>query len=183
MTKYRRLVCSPAHIENFTLYKTTHIGFYTSYRQYFLGDKLTPHELAEAYVDLTTQSTSIRGLSNTQQMLAAAKQLQQFTYKKSLFYYRKLKFTGKGYKIKKSKAKKSFKFYFGRSHTQYLFSGGLRFKKLSKYRLYLITNNKKRLNRIMNLTLQTRPLNRYTKRGLRCTRQFILKRPGKKSTY
>ena len=183
MTKRRRLLCSPVHIANFTIYQTSYTGFYTNYRSYFLGEKLIPKDTEDAYIDLTTQSTSVNKLSNTQVMLAAAKKLQQFTYKTSLFYYRKLKFTGKGYKIKKSKLKKSFKFYFGRSHTQYLFSGGLRFKKLSKYRLFLVSNNKKRLNRIMTLSLRTRPLNRYTKRGLRCTRQFILKRPGKKSTY
>lgn len=183
MTKQRRLLCNPSHIANLTIYKTNHTGFYTNYRSYFLGEKLTAKETETSYIDLTTQSTSTKKLSNTQGMLAAAKKLQQFTYKTSLFYYRKLKFTGKGYKIKKSKLKKSFKLYFGRSHTQYLFSGGLRFKKLSKYRLFLLSNNKKRLNRIMTLTLKTRPLNRYTKRGLRCTRQFVLKRPGKKSTY
>lgn len=183
MTKRRRLLCSPVHINMFTVYKTSYTGFYTNYRAYFLGEKLSSKETEGAYVDLTTQSSSVNKLSSTQPMLTAAKKLQQFTYKTSLFYYRKLKFTGKGYKIKKSKTKKSFKFYFGRSHRQYLFSGGLRFKKLSKYRLFLLSNNKKRLNRVMTLTLRTRPLNRYTKRGLRCTRQFVLKRPGKKSTY
>ena len=94
-----------------------------------------------------------------------------------------MKFTGKGYKIRKSKAKRSLKFYFGRSHHTYVFSGGLNFKRLSKYRLLLLANNKKRLNRIASLVLQVRPVSRYTKRGLRCTRHFILKRPGKKSTY
>ena len=94
-----------------------------------------------------------------------------------------MRFTGKGYKIRKSKAKRSLKFYFGRSHQTYVFSGGLNFKRLSKYRLLLLANNKKRLNRITRLVLCIRPINRYTKRGLRCTRHFILKRPGKKSTY
>lgn len=94
-----------------------------------------------------------------------------------------MKFTGKGYKIRKSRPKKSLKFYFGRSHKTSVFSGGLNFKRLSKYRLLLLTNNRKRLNRITTLVLRVRPISRYTKRGLRCTRHFILKRPGKKSTY
>jgi len=33
------------------------------------------------------------------------------------------------------------------------------------------------------MVILIRPINRFTKRGLRFTKQFILKRPGKKTNY
>lgn len=183
MRKQRKIIYNLIHLNQFKLYQTPKLHFYLDYKNYFLGDAFSITQKIPTHIDLTTQSLNYEILSNRKKNLKAIKSLQQFTFKLSSCYYKKLRFLGKGYKIKKSKKKKSFKLYFGRSHRQYLFSGGLRFKKLSKYRLYLLTNNKKRLNRIMNLTLKAKPLNRYTKRGFRCTRQFILKRPGKKSTY
>jgi hypothetical protein len=183
MTKQRRILYNSVHANQFSIYQNTHLWIHSSYRSYFLGEKLTLPETQKAHIDLTTQSVSLAKVYTHARDVGYIKKLQKFTSASTGFYFRKLKFTGKGYKVKKSRLKKSFKLYFGRSHRQYLFSGGLRFKKLSKYRLFLISNNKKKLNRIMWLTLSARPLNKFTKRGLRCTRQFILKRPGKKSTY
>lgn len=182
MTK-RRIIYSPVHFKALHLYFGRRPQLYMHYKNYFLGDTFEALTSRQAHLDLTTQSLGFTGLTETKPGTAAAKAIQQFTYKASLFYYKKLRFTGKGYKIKKSRLKKSFKLYFGYSHKQYLFSGGLRYKKLSKYRLLLVSNNKKRLNRVMALSLNARPLNRYTKRGFRSTRQFILKRPGKKSSH
>jgi hypothetical protein len=181
--KKRKLVVSPVHVSTLKLFKAPQVIFYTAYRHYFLGDKPELNVAKAAHIDLSTQSADIGAVSPLKPALRAAKSLQKFTFGATLCYYWKLRFTGKGYKIKKTKLKKSFKLYFGRSHFQYIFSGGLSYKKLSKYRLLLRSNNKKKLNRVMRLTLTARPLNNFTKRGLRCTRQFILKRPGKKSTY
>lgn len=99
------------------------------------------------------------------------------------FFFKKFKFTGKGYKIKKTKNKKSFQFFFGYSHKIFLISGGCQLRKLTKYKLFLITNNKKKLNKICTIIKLIKPANLFTKRGLRASKQKIFKRPGKKSTY
>ena len=181
--KKRRIIYNPVHFKTWQLYLGRSAQVYAAYKNYFLGDTFATFPTQKPHVDLTTQSLGLDKTSETIQASGAVKNLQQFTYKASLFYYKKLRFTGKGYKIKKSRLKKSFKLYFGHSHKQYIFSGGLRYKKLSKYRILMLTNNRKRLNRVMSLSLGARSLNRYTKRGFRSTRQFILKRPGKKSTH
>ncbi len=149
MNKRRRLICSPIHMEQLSLYQNQDFTFYSSYRSYFLGDRVKAEEINKTHIDLGAYSVAYGPISAVSSDLALAKNLQKYTYASTAFFYRKLRFTGKGYKIKKSRLKKSFKLYFGRSHRQYLFSGGLRFKKLSKYRLYLLSNNRKKLNRIM----------------------------------
>jgi hypothetical protein len=55
--------------------------------------------------------------------------------------------------------------------------------KKHKYKFFLSKNNKRKLNLLKTMVLNIRPINTYTKRGLRSSRQLILKRTGKKSTY
>jgi hypothetical protein len=43
--------------------------------------------------------------------------------------------------------------------------------------------NRRKLNLVIRMVLKIRPINTYTKRGLRNSRQLILKRTGKKSAY
>ena len=171
-----------SHFEGLYVTKAEEVMVYSHQGHYFLGERVRVAH-GEVHVDLTTQSVLVHKNIGAARLRRVGRHLQRFAWASTVFYYRKMRFTGKGYKIRKSRAKQSLKFYFGRSHKTYVFSGGLNFKRLSKYRLLLLANNRKRLNRIASLVLQVRPVNRYTKRGLRCTRHFILKRPGKKSTY
>jgi ribosomal protein L6P/L9E len=106
-----------------------------------------------------------------------------FFYSFNFFFFKKFKFVGKGYKIKKVKIKKSFKFYFGYSHKIFLVYGGAQLRKLTKYKLFLLGNNQKKIQTILLILKNIRKLNMFTKRGLRATKQIIHKRPGKKSTY
>lgn len=170
------------HFDGLYVTRAAETSLYSHQGYYFLGEKSQTGN-GSLHLDITTQSLVVSKINVKTKVRKATKQLQKFTWAASVFYYKKMKFTGKGYKIRKSRIKKSLKLYFGRSHKTYIFSGGLNFKRLSKYRLLLLTNNRKRLNRVTSLVLRVRSINRYTKRGLRCTRHFILKRPGKKSTY
>ena len=106
-----------------------------------------------------------------------------FFYSFNFFFFRKFKFIGKGYKIKKVKNKKSFKLFFGYSHKIFLIPGGLQLHKLTKYKLFLITNTLLKEKKTSPKIQHIRKLNLFTKRGLRATKQIIFKRPGKKSTY
>jgi len=98
-------------------------------------------------------------------------------------WFAKIKFTGKGYKIKRYRPKKSIDFFFYHSHWTVIIFKNLRLIKKHKYKFYISKNNKRKLNLALRMILKIRPVNTYTKRGLRNSRQLILKRTGKKSTY
>lgn len=89
----------------------------------------------------------------------------------------KIKFTGKGYKIKKN-SKKSLMLLFNRSHITTIWWRNIFIKKLKKYKIYIKCNavNKKIIETIINI----RSVNIFTKKGLRLSRQVLLKKKGKK---
>ena len=172
-------------LDDFFIVKTQKLIFFTNYKDYYLGDNtssLKSHK-EEVHWDITSQSLTVYQNKDIERIKFCNILAKKFIWKSGLFYFAKMRFSGKGYKVKKTKKKRSFKFYFGKSHISYVFSGGLIFKKLSKFRLFFISNNKKRINRIKKMVILVRPINRFTKRGLRFTKQFILKRPGKKTNY
>jgi hypothetical protein len=89
----------------------------------------------------------------------------------------KIKFTGKGYKIKKN-SKESLILLFNRSHTTTLWWKNIFIRKLKKYKMYIKYNpiNEKIIKTIIGI----RPVNIFTKKGLREARQILLKKKGKK---
>jgi hypothetical protein len=89
----------------------------------------------------------------------------------------KIKFTGKGYKIKKN-SKESLILLFNRSHTTTMWWKNLFIKKLKKYKIFIKYTpiNKKIIETILNI----RPVNIFTKKGLRKARQLLYKKKGKK---
>lgn len=169
---------------DFFIVKTKKTLQYASYKDYYYGDSnLTLRLPNSVHLDITSQCSNIYKLTELIKVKNANKLFKLFIWQSALFYYTKIKFTGKGYKIKKIKKKESLKLYFGRSHFNYLFGGGLNLKKVSKYRLLLISNNQKKNNTVTKILCSTRWLNKFTKRGLRPLKFFILKRPGKKTNY
>lgn len=91
--------------------------------------------------------------------------------------YSKIKFTGKGYKIKKN-TQNSLVLLFNRAHTTTLWWKNLFLKKLKKYKMYIkyTPSNRSIINTIINV----RYINIFTKKGLRQSRQILLKKKGKK---
>lgn len=98
-------------------------------------------------------------------------------------FFEKIKFSGKGFKITFKKRKKFLRFMFGHSHIKFIFMNKTKIKRLTKYKYILKDKNKNRLRNATKLICDVRPLNIFTKRGLRKTRQIVFKRRGKKSTY
>lgn len=98
---------------------------------------------------------------------------------KQFFFYEfaKIKFTGKGYKIKKN-TKQSMVLLFNRAHTTTLWWKNIFIKKLKKYKIYIKYNNVQR--NIVNVITGIRPINIFTKKGLRKSRQILFKKKGKK---
>ena len=91
--------------------------------------------------------------------------------------FTKIKFTGKGYKIKKNKPQ-GLVMLFNRAHTTTLWWSGIFLKKLKKYKIYLKYTN--RNVNIIQTIINVRPINIFTKKGLRVARQVLKKKKGKK---
>ncbi len=103
--------------------------------------------------------------------------INNFIKQFSLCNSSKIKFTGKGYKIKKN-SKESLILLFNRSHTTTIWWKNIIVKKLKKYKMYIKYNpiNKKIIETLINV----RPVNIFTKKGLRRSRQILYKKKGKK---
>jgi ribosomal protein L6P/L9E len=97
-----------------------------------------------------------------------------------IFYYIKIKFKGKGFKIALRRKKKRINFYFGASHIKIVYLKNLKLKKLTKYKFYMKSKELQSLNSSCKKILNVRPLNSYTLRGLRNSKMAIIKRKGKK---
>lgn len=99
------------------------------------------------------------------------------------YFFIKIKFKGKGFKIKFNKKLKLIKFYFGRSHLTFFKLKKVKLKKITKYKFLLKSLNFEKLKTKSNKITCIKPVNVYTLRGIRLSRQFISKRKGKKSSY
>lgn len=89
----------------------------------------------------------------------------------------KIKFTGKGYKIKKP-TKKSFRFLFNKSHICIIWWKNIHFKKYKKYKTYIRSINL--IKNTINKILKIRKIDIFTKKGLRISKTTIFKKKGKK---
>jgi len=109
--------------------------------------------------------------------------LFNFLEKLNKYYFLKIKFKGKGYKIGFYKKKKIINFYFGKSHKSVFLYNNTKIKKLSKYKFILLKNNFSVLKQISYKIIKIKKINEYTNRGLRLSRQIIIKRKGKKGSF
>lgn len=96
------------------------------------------------------------------------------------FFFKKIKFSGKGYKIKKSIKKKNIKFYFNRSHPVIYFFKKKIFKKIRKSKFLIKMVNIVKLSYSIEKILKIRHINLYTQKGLKLSRKINLKKASKK---
>jgi hypothetical protein len=100
------------------------------------------------------------------------------------YFFKKLKFKGKVYKMIRNINKK-LKLSFGRCHINIAVMRNLFLKKKKKRKLKFLvfsTNYINVLNTVVDIR-NIRPINIFTQRGLRLSRQVIYKKVGKKSSY
>jgi hypothetical protein len=133
------------------------------------------------YFCIFTTKDSINLINNTflkfkNQNLQNAK-LNLFLKQFYICSFSKIKFSGKGYKIKKN-CKQSLVLLFNRSHMTTIWWKNIILKKLKKYKLYIKCNYKNLL--LTQTILNIRPVNIFTKKGLRSSRQILKKKKGKK---
>lgn len=99
------------------------------------------------------------------------------------WYFRKFKYHGKGFKVKKFNKLSKVTFRLGKSHwTKIIFNQTILKIKRTKKNTYCAISIRSNLFRnFYSLMKKIKGINRYTKRGLRLTRQFLKKRFGKVS--
>lgn len=94
------------------------------------------------------------------------------------FLFKKIKFSGKGYKL--DKFDKKLFFFFNFSHIKLLILKNIFCKRIKKNKLvFFFFNYKKEIDLIKKI-LNIRKINKYTKKGLRLSRTVILTRNKKK---
>lgn len=111
-----------------------------------------------------------------------------FSYFKKIFYiftkifFKKLKFKGKGYYIYKTK-RNTIAFQFGYSHIRRVFFFFNYVKFLSKTSILMFGLNPNTLSQAGISFKKIRPINIFTGKGVRFTRQIIYRKTGKVSSY
>ena len=100
-------------------------------------------------------------------------------------FFNKIKFKGKGFRVRFKKNNKILKFTFGHSHMNCVFvnTKTYKVKRLGKYKYTFRCKNLTNINIFLKKICKIKPINMYTKRGIRLGKQIIYKRKGKKSTY
>jgi hypothetical protein len=68
------------------------------------------------------------------------------------------------------------------SHLQWLFFFKSLAIKIQKQKYLVVNLEENRLNKLLKILIKSRPLNIYTRRGLRLSRQKVLKKIGKRSS-
>ena len=101
----------------------------------------------------------------------------------NIYEFVKIKFKGKGFKIGFYKNKNIMNFFFGASHINTFLIKNMIIKKISKYKFILKSTNIKELNNLSKHIVNIRKINLYTLRGLRKSRQILIKRKGRKGTF
>ena len=91
--------------------------------------------------------------------------------------FTKIKFMGKGYKIKKNN-NNNLMLLFNRAHITNIFYKNFFIKKIKKYKLY-ISCTQTNVN-IIHTLINIRKINIFTKKGLRAARQILQKKKSKK---
>lgn len=139
------------------------------------------------YIIIKNNTENSLHLNSTHSLLILIKNIFIKTSVKGIFKYflvqfikyqaYKIKFTGKGYKIKKP-TKKSFRFLFNKSHLCVIWWKNVHFKKYKKYKTYIRSINL--INNTVNKILKIRMIDVFTKKGLRLSRSTIYKKKGKK---
>jgi hypothetical protein len=103
--------------------------------------------------------------------------LNDYIFKWDFFFFKKLSYKGKSFKLKKNK--KFINFTLNTSHLTWTYSNLHILKKIKKNKLLYFYINNTLFNNFIYKILNYRFINIYTKRGLRLTRMKLFKKKGK----
>jgi ribosomal protein L6P/L9E len=105
--------------------------------------------------------------------------INKFLFSWNNFFFKKITFNGKGFKLKKKK--QNLIFFFNHSHLTLFIPINTYLKKIQKSKVMIFYKNYKNYNSFLKKIITIRKINIYTKRGLRFSRQLVYKRKGKGS--
>jgi len=109
--------------------------------------------------------------------------LSIFLHSWDSYFFEKIKFSGKGYRITFRRRKKTIIFYFGHSHDTVIVFRNVKIKKPHKYKFIILKNCFIKTKALGVLITKIKPINVYTKRGIRKSRQKVYKRKSNKATF
>nr|YP_004841721.1 Ymf60 [Ichthyophthirius multifiliis]AEL89263.1 Ymf60 [Ichthyophthirius multifiliis] len=104
-------------------------------------------------------------------------ELNKFLFSLDNIFFKKIKFTGKGFKIKKKK--NNISLFFNTAHINLFLSIKNITIRLNKSKYIIIKSNYNDLIMDSYLFKNVKPNNIFTKRGIRISRQIIIKKKGK----
>jgi ribosomal protein L6P/L9E len=121
---------------------------------------------------------------NNNRVNKISKKINSFLNSWDSYYFSKIKFKGKVYKISKYRYN-NLKLSFGRCHKNMMVVRSLFLKKRKKVKTkcMLFGTSKYDLDFSKSLITNVRPINMFTQRGLRLARQIVYRKIGKKSSY
>lgn len=119
---------------------------------------------------------------NVNKSIKNKKFLSNFLFSWENFFSSKIYFLGKGYKIKKYN-NESTHFYFNHSHINCIVNSEVIIKKVQKVKLIIFSKKLKHLIKFNDIILNIRKINSYTKRGIRLTKMYILKKRNKSNVH
>jgi ribosomal protein L6P/L9E len=103
--------------------------------------------------------------------------LNNFLFTWDNFFFSKIYFLGKGFKLKK--INKNIYFNFNYSHIKLLISQNVLIKKIQKTKLLIFSKNLSNVKALSLKIKNIKGLNPYTKRGLRGSKQIVYKKKNK----
>jgi len=148
---------------------------------YFTKSTTSSKELL--FVDPQSHSLSIlNGFSFGRFKKLGESYLNSIVRPSRIFFYKRVSYTGKGYRIY-IKNKSKLYFQLGYSHKYYLFSYDVTLKPILKSKLLLLSSSLINLSNFSKMIFKLRPLNIFTLKGIRFTKQVVYKKIGKVSSY
>lgn len=154
--------------------------YLTSTRYYFKIPYIL--NLMSFEFDIHTSSINITLLTKTHYVYLYLKQLQILLFTFSQVQFTRMKFRGKGYYIYKT-LRNTIAPNFGYAHRVYVYAYFVSLKFLSKTAIILFGLTKTDLFTVGHNFKITRPINIFTGRGVRFSRQIVYKKTGKVSSY
>ena len=132
-------------------------------------------------IDEATQAISYYKKKTNLKIKLIEAALQAYIKSWDAWFFLKIKYKGKGYRVKRRK--KILKFFFWLSHMNLIRIINFKIKRIGNYRYLLLGVNKQKLKKTAFLVKSVRKNDLFTKRGLRLAKQIIIKKKAKKSSY
>jgi len=158
-----------------------YIYFYIYNLTYFFILPIVKTSLFLKY-DYQTNNLNFKFLFNNNFYSLFIKFFKIIFYSFSKLFFTKIKFKGKGYYIYKN-LRNTIALQFGYSHLYYIYSFFITVKFLSKTSILIFGINFNDLNLISYKLYNIKPINIFTGKGIRFSRQIIYRKTGKISSY